>query len=674
MDAAVRGWIAAAGAPVRDVMVMQPLPDRLPLVIGVTGHRDLRDQDLPKLEAELAGIIAGLRRDYLENDPETPIIVLSALAEGADRLVARVALAYGAQLIAPLPLPREEYCRDFQPGLKPGNIEEFEALLAQAIAAPVIPFTRGNSLEAVRADPHKRAEQYRAVGLFIIQHSNILIAVWDGDEANVATGGTAEVVKFTREGIPLDVSGSARASLDGSEIGPVVHVVASRQKGHLPVGEVRIARWGHAVVEYYRGNRWVRLKGYAGRFVGRLFGLEMADIRAKLPEAQRRELEAWETFGVLIRLTRQFNREAAALSSDPEGRAKIAQSLDYLFDEETGGTGQPDPRQIALSLAPRWSRLYSIADTLASFCQSQFKRDWAVLFALAFMGFLCFALFSHLGSESVLLGYSAIYVMIFVVFLRAHRGRHQERFLDYRALAEALRVAVYWRLVGIGLRPSDIKSDASGEGFEVDAHTIGVLADAYPIKQPSELAWVKICLRTLELLDRAEGVADERKLDPVCHRIARRCWVHGQYAFFRRRGFRHNRLAEFLGSWSSIFLIVTAFLLVPLLVAALGENGRNIVILGLNLHTVVLVVIGLLPGSAAALGGYAERLALNAQARQYDRMRELFERACALLPEHIDAGSAALVRSVYRELGIESMRENAEWVAVYRQRPIEPLA
>ena len=25
---------------------MDPLPDRLPLVIGVTGHRDLRDQDL----------------------------------------------------------------------------------------------------------------------------------------------------------------------------------------------------------------------------------------------------------------------------------------------------------------------------------------------------------------------------------------------------------------------------------------------------------------------------------------------------------------------------------------------------------------------------------------------------------------------------------------------------
>ncbi|HEY4403702.1 MAG TPA: hypothetical protein VGN55_03535, partial [Xanthobacteraceae bacterium] len=68
---------------------MQPLPDRLPLVIGVTGHRDLREQDVARLEAEVAGIIARLRHDYLEDDGETPIIVLSALAEGADRLVAR---------------------------------------------------------------------------------------------------------------------------------------------------------------------------------------------------------------------------------------------------------------------------------------------------------------------------------------------------------------------------------------------------------------------------------------------------------------------------------------------------------------------------------------------------------------------------------------------------------
>jgi len=69
---------------------------------------------------------------------------------------------------------------------------------------------------------------------------------------------------------------------------------------------------------------------------------------------------------------------------------------------------------------------------------------------------------------------------------------------------------------------------------------------------------------------------------------------------------------------------------------------------------------------------YSERLALNAQARQYDRMRTLFERAVGLLPETIDQSTAALAEAVYIELGQEAMRENAEWVAIYRQRPIQP--
>ena len=647
---------------------MQPLPDRLPLVIGVTGHRDLRDEDLARLEVEVANVIARLRLDYLGPDDETPIIVLSALAEGADRLVARVALAQGARLIAPLPLPREEYLRDFEPGLKPGNVAEFDALLAQAIAAPVMPFTHGNSPEAVRTNSKKRAEQYRAVGLFIIQHCNVLLAIWDGDETNMAVGGTAEVVKFTREGIPLEVSRSARASLDGSEIGPVVHVVAPRSKQSSPAREVTVQRWGHAVIDHYRGGALKRGFDRLLGFFGHLFRIEASDGRAQLSDADRRELDAWETFGLLVALTRQFNHEAAALVSGKQGRAKIAQSLDYLFDgTDPQASEQSDPKHLALTLAPRWSRLYSISDALASDCQTQFKRDWLWLFLLTFSAFVCFAMFSYQAIEPLLIAYSCLYVLIFIVFLRARRGRHQERFLDYRALAEALRVAVYWRLVGIGLRPADVKADASGDGANVDAHTVGVLANAYPLKQPSELAWVKICLRTLELLDRAEGVAHERALDPVCHGIARRCWVFGQYAFFRRRGFHHNSVAEALETWASVLLMMTAFLLAPLILFV--HIGKT-VFFGVDL----LMVIGLLPGSAAALAAFSERLAFKAQARQYDRMRTLFERAYQLLPERIDATTASLVRAVYRELGVEAMRENAEWVAVYRQRPIEPLS
>jgi len=82
----------------------------LPLVIGVTGHRDLAPQDIPRIRESLAALFVGLRRQY----PHTPLRLLSPLAEGADRLVAKVALEHGAELVVPLPMDEAEYRKDFR--------------------------------------------------------------------------------------------------------------------------------------------------------------------------------------------------------------------------------------------------------------------------------------------------------------------------------------------------------------------------------------------------------------------------------------------------------------------------------------------------------------------------------------------------------------------------------
>ena len=81
----------------------------LPFVVALGGHRDLRAEDVPGLEVRVADILTGLGRRH----PNTPLLVLSSLAEGADRLGARVALRLGIGVVAVLPLPRPEYERDF---------------------------------------------------------------------------------------------------------------------------------------------------------------------------------------------------------------------------------------------------------------------------------------------------------------------------------------------------------------------------------------------------------------------------------------------------------------------------------------------------------------------------------------------------------------------------------
>ena len=84
-------------------------PLRTELIVGVTSHRDLDPAQLPHLRTQVRDAFALLHEHY----PDLALVVVSALAEGGDRLVAEVALDAGARLVVPLPLPVELYSEDF---------------------------------------------------------------------------------------------------------------------------------------------------------------------------------------------------------------------------------------------------------------------------------------------------------------------------------------------------------------------------------------------------------------------------------------------------------------------------------------------------------------------------------------------------------------------------------
>ena len=130
----------------------------MPLVIGVVGHRHLEPHDYPLYHARVTGLFAYLRTRY----PSTPLRVISALAEGADRLVAEVALAEGCELIVPLPMAAEEYARDF-----PDTAHEFRDLLARIPAANVFVLPDAAAMSPTATHAELRDAQYREVGVFI---------------------------------------------------------------------------------------------------------------------------------------------------------------------------------------------------------------------------------------------------------------------------------------------------------------------------------------------------------------------------------------------------------------------------------------------------------------------------------------------------------------------------
>jgi hypothetical protein len=118
--------------------------------------------------------------------------IISSLAEGADRLVAEEGLNpdLGFKLQCPLPAHRDEYRRDFT---EPSSKEEFDQLLGQANAV--------FELNGQRAGTWLESGSYEAVGRVTLAQSDMLIAVWDGEEGK--PGGTAQMVREAQQaGIP----------------------------------------------------------------------------------------------------------------------------------------------------------------------------------------------------------------------------------------------------------------------------------------------------------------------------------------------------------------------------------------------------------------------------------------------------------------------------------------
>jgi len=146
-----------------------------PFRIGVTGHRDLGDE---ATAAFVAGQCKAILQKALAEHGE--VLALSALAEGADTLFAEAALELGVPLEAVTPF--EGYIEDFEGRAR----ERYERLLAQTRVEHRLP-------HAERSD-----EAYLAVGLWVVDHCDLLVVVWNGQPAT-GKGGTDDVVDYARQ-------------------------------------------------------------------------------------------------------------------------------------------------------------------------------------------------------------------------------------------------------------------------------------------------------------------------------------------------------------------------------------------------------------------------------------------------------------------------------------------
>lgn len=182
-------------------------PPKVSLVfrIGIVGHRPnrLKHADQNLLAARLSELLTAVQYevtvDYavqraLYSDAAPVIRAISQLAEGVDRMFAEQAIATSCELGVILPFPQAEFEQDFQSpdALEPDSSDRFRRLLSKARTVFQLDGSREDSSRA-----------YHNAGTVVLNQSDLLIVVWDGERKN-QRGGTEQTFDDAIErGVPV---------------------------------------------------------------------------------------------------------------------------------------------------------------------------------------------------------------------------------------------------------------------------------------------------------------------------------------------------------------------------------------------------------------------------------------------------------------------------------------
>lgn len=140
--------------------------------VGITGHQIIPEEAKDFVERELRAQVRRL-------GPK--VVGYSSLASGADQVFAEIVLEQGGRLYAVIPSRRYE--RSFGDA---NARRRFRSLLRLA-------------WKVEQLDHRKPTEDaYLDAGQWVVQASDILLAIWDGEAAK-GRGGTADIVRYARE-------------------------------------------------------------------------------------------------------------------------------------------------------------------------------------------------------------------------------------------------------------------------------------------------------------------------------------------------------------------------------------------------------------------------------------------------------------------------------------------
>ncbi len=573
--------------PQDDLGSLQPV-----VRVGVTGHRDVAD---PKGAGDVAAAALGRVLTILES-ARLPVgmfgsaaagaatigyRLVSPLAEGADRIVADLVLHQGAglvgrkgELLVPLPFALASYRgRDGQPGtdcLTPESQAEFDQL------ADAAQWVRQLHSEVPR-DKAQRDTWYRGVGEYVVEHCDVLFALWDGTD-NGERGGTADIMRFALQRgtpmvwIPVARTGQPQAAtplVSGS--GP--WLLAGPAEGE----EADLAVAVSVGVDLSAPLAQVMLLGRGGS-------------RSPAQERLVERLGRMEELGRYVRDGKRAREEIAA-----ETRA-VAAAL-------------PD-RQALARVADWIVPAYAITDALARRYQFRLKALNVGVYAAAAvavaLGALAAIMFPYGGAWRLLVIFeAAVLASLLAVQGLDLRRRCRDRWVGFRAMSEYFRIGRYLALV--------TPRSATGLEFQHFARLYSWSSE------PSLIPWfAPVVDRVWDF--RPDPCLGEEDV-PWLRDYLADDWIKGQIKYHEDASLSHVRWDTFFRRTIRLTLFATVLLVIlhelkdyfPSFLSS-SPTGSHWVLVTLEFLAIALTSV------VAALNGYAGQQRHNFHADRFHRM------------------------------------------------------
>jgi hypothetical protein len=679
------------------------LPPNVPIVLGITGHRAIRAED----ELVLRVAVAKIFSDFKERYPHSHLRLLSSLAPGADQLVAEVAEEHEVTVVAPLPFHAEVYGTNSPKSTFEGYPEalaKFEVWMKK-VRSFVVPLPDGPDStdiagwRKIKDDTEKRHICYANAGGYIARHCHALIVLWDGTISGRPSG-TEEIVNYKLSGRRPILDPWHEPLGAGDEIGPVyiIHTPRLGAPGDEPHAGTAGNRIDSEIEVTIRAPR-------ARAAEDRPNELQPGDLRVKVanqdfviteeeyqwrptaagrlrklfvPLATRMHLESltaddikplrfatWQQVIETGQAINDFNREVIAKQNDLDVIERLRNEEKSPLWKMADNTWLPEDLRALISLREMAAALAGKLDGSSLFLHR-------ALFRILFIGVLCFDFYDHrllfekvpiLGDCSTLFlwGFPVGVCLCLAISAWVWYTRLNERRLDYRALAETLRVCIYWAVSGIGIS----------------------VADSYLGQMRGEISWARLATKVSApqpavWQEYFQGQTKEHQLDQLC--LVETDWVRGQSKFYRESFVKRQKAADWYRLWG--FGIASLGVLIALCLGLVnvvcphwfghGEHPGLLLVLEITVKVTVL--------TGALLLLYSERQSNEDLAKQYERMSAAFEKGAANVGVCLrdDAKNIKLVQErietaqeTIEALGREAISEHSRWLILRRNRPFE---